>query len=342
MLTISGGQGLIQFAELGLAFVLSALIGFEREIRQKAAGLRTHTVVGVAAALIILVSKYGFTSVLIRQLIVVDPSRVAAQVVSGIGFLGAGLIIVRRDSVHGLTTAATIWLTAGVGMAAGAGLGGLAAAVTAMYFIAQYGFPALIRHLPKIGAGPATLRLTYEDGRGVLRRVLELCTSQGFRVGHVSIGGDGRHQQPGAVDVVMVVYGRPPVAALAAALQELDGVYSVASTDTDIADGLFSRTIPGGCAGMSNLGSFGKELVSETGIGLEAIAAMRGRLRAEYITPDRPATSARGIHHAGLIRPDVEQASVGNGTRMACALSFSRTLSARCTARRRSEGAARG
>ncbi|MGH3299068.1 MAG: MgtC/SapB family protein, partial [Trebonia sp.] len=123
MAHISGGQGLIQFSELGLAFVLSALIGFERELRQKAAGLRTHTVVGVAAALIVLVSKYGFTDVLIRQVIVLDPSRVAAQVVSGIGFLGAGLIIVRRDSVHGLTTAATIWLTAGVGMAAGAGLG---------------------------------------------------------------------------------------------------------------------------------------------------------------------------------------------------------------------------
>src|ERR1700691_1214303 len=133
MLHISGGQGLVQFEELGLAFVLSALIGFERELRAKAAGLRTHTVVGVAAALIVLVSKYGFTDVLVRQVIVLDPSRVAAQVVSGIGFLGAGLIIVRRDSVHGLTTAATIWLTAAIGLAAAAGLGGLAAATTALY-----------------------------------------------------------------------------------------------------------------------------------------------------------------------------------------------------------------
>jgi len=246
MLHISGGQGLTQFAELGLAFLLSALIGFERELRQKAAGLRTHTVVGVAAALIMLVSKYGFTDVLVHQEIVLDPSRVAAQVVSGIGFLGAGLIIVRRDSVHGLTTAATIWMTAAIGLAAGAGLAGLAAAVTGLYFIALYAFPALLRHLPKIGVGPATLRLTYEDGRGVLRRVLELCTSQGFSVGHVSIDADEGHRRPGVVEVVLVVYGRPPAAVLAATLEEVDGVLSVISTDTNISDDLFFRTIPGG------------------------------------------------------------------------------------------------
>lgn len=234
MAHISGGQGLIQFAELGLAFVLSAFIGLERELRGKAAGLRTHTVVGVAAALIMLVSKYGFADVLIPGHSVLDPSRVAAQIVSGIGFLGAGLIIVRRDSVYGLTTAATIWLTAGVGMACGGGLAGLAAAVTALYFIALYGFPALIRHSPKIGIGPATLRVTYEDGRGVLRRVLEVCTSQRFSVAQVSVGE--RHPADGTVDVVLVVYGRPPAAMLAASLQEVDGVVSVRSDDSNVAD----------------------------------------------------------------------------------------------------------
>jgi putative Mg2+ transporter-C (MgtC) family protein len=79
---ISGGEGLLQFAELGLAFVLSALIGLERELRSKAAGLRMHTLVGVAAALIMLVSKYGFTDVLVPGHIILDPSRVAAQIVS--------------------------------------------------------------------------------------------------------------------------------------------------------------------------------------------------------------------------------------------------------------------
>jgi putative Mg2+ transporter-C (MgtC) family protein len=229
---ISGGQGLVQFAELGLAFVLSALIGLERELRSKAAGLRTHTLVGVAAALIMLVSKYGFTDVLLTGRILLDPSRVAAQIVSGIGFLGAGLIIVRRDAVHGLTTAATIWLTAAVGMACGGGLAGLAVAVTALYFIALYGFPALVRHLPRIGIGPATLRVTYEDGRGVLRQVLEVCTSQGFSVAQVTVGE--HHPSPGIVDVVLLVYGRPPAAMLAATLGEVDGVVAVSSEDSNL------------------------------------------------------------------------------------------------------------
>lgn len=234
MLHISGGQGLIQFAELGLAFVLSALIGLERELRSKAAGLRTHTVVGVAAALIMLVSKYGFTDVLAPERIILDPSRVAAQIVSGIGFLGAGLIIVRRDTVHGLTTAATIWMTAAIGMAAGAGLAGLAGAVTALYFTALYGFPALIRHLPRIGIGPASLRVTYEDGRGVLRQVLETCTSQGFSVAQLTVGE--HHPSPGVVDVLLTVYGRPPAAMLAATLEEVSGVVSVSSDDTNALD----------------------------------------------------------------------------------------------------------
>src|SRR5580698_5123390 len=99
------GQGWVQLSELALAFVLSALIGLEREIRQKSAGLRTHTLVGVAAALIMLVSKYGFMDVLANGRVVLDPSRVAAQVVSGIGFIGGGVIFMRRDVVRGLTTA---------------------------------------------------------------------------------------------------------------------------------------------------------------------------------------------------------------------------------------------
>src|SRR5580704_8014671 len=79
------GQSWLQVAELGLAFVLSALIGLEREIRQKSAGLRTYTLVGFASALIILISKYGFTDILRENLVVLDPSRIAAQIVSDIG-----------------------------------------------------------------------------------------------------------------------------------------------------------------------------------------------------------------------------------------------------------------
>ena len=91
----ANSEGWRQAGELGLALVLSAAIGLEREIRQKHAGLRTHTLVGVGAALFMLISKYGFTDVLSPRLVVLDPSRVAAQIVTGVGFLGAGLIFVR-------------------------------------------------------------------------------------------------------------------------------------------------------------------------------------------------------------------------------------------------------
>jgi putative Mg2+ transporter-C (MgtC) family protein len=142
------GQSATQFIELGLAFFLSALIGLEREIRHKSAGLRTYTVVGTAAALFLLISKYGFSNVLIDGLVVLDPSRVAAQIVSGIGFIGAGLIFVGQDRVRGLTTAATVWLVTGIGMACGAGLPWLALASTGAYFIVALIFPLILRLIP--------------------------------------------------------------------------------------------------------------------------------------------------------------------------------------------------
>src|SRR3984957_20157802 len=114
--TQSNIEGWTQLGELGLALLFSTLIGVERQIRQKSAGLRTHTLVGVGAALFVLISKYGFTDVLLPGQIVLDPSRVAAQIVTGIGFIGGGLIFVRRDAVRGLTTAAIVWLTAAIGI----------------------------------------------------------------------------------------------------------------------------------------------------------------------------------------------------------------------------------
>src|SRR6202050_706628 len=142
-----GGQGWRQAGELGMALLLAGAIGLERELRQKDAELRTHTMVGVGAALFMLVSKYGFTDVLEKNLIVLDPSRVAAQIVSGVGFLGAGLIFVRRDSVRGLTTAASIWVTAAIGAASGAGLAILALLAVGIYFLVMLAFPVAVRRL---------------------------------------------------------------------------------------------------------------------------------------------------------------------------------------------------
>jgi putative Mg2+ transporter-C (MgtC) family protein len=119
------GQGTRQIVELLAAFGLTSLIGLERTIQGKSAGLRTQTIVGTSAALILLISKYGFGDVLKSGAVELDP-RIAAQIVSGIGFLGAGIIITRRGAVHGLTTAAAVWESAAIGMAAGAGLLALA------------------------------------------------------------------------------------------------------------------------------------------------------------------------------------------------------------------------
>ncbi len=141
------GQGAKQILELCAAFLLSACIGLEREVRHKSAGLRTYTIVGTAAALFLLISKYGFTDVLVPGRVVLDPSRVAAQIVTGIGFIGAGLIFVKQDSVRGLTTAATAWLVTGVGMACGAGLLLLALIVTLAYFVVAFVFPPILHRI---------------------------------------------------------------------------------------------------------------------------------------------------------------------------------------------------
>jgi putative Mg2+ transporter-C (MgtC) family protein len=117
---------------LVVAAILGSLIGLERERLDRGAGLRTHALVATASALVIIVSAYGFSDVIQAGRIVLDPSRVAAQVVSGIGFLGAGTIILRKNAIRGLTTAASVWAVAGIGLAAGAGLYVAAAATTAI------------------------------------------------------------------------------------------------------------------------------------------------------------------------------------------------------------------
>jgi putative Mg2+ transporter-C (MgtC) family protein len=104
-----------------------------------------HTIIGTASALFLLVSKYGFSDILVTDRVVLDPSRVAAQIVTGIGFIGAGLIFVHENKVNGLTTAASIWLVTAVGMACGAGLPLLALTTTGAYFIVALVFPFIMK-----------------------------------------------------------------------------------------------------------------------------------------------------------------------------------------------------
>lgn len=230
------GQGSRQIIELLVAFGLTALIGLEREIQGKSAGLRTQAIVGTSAALILLVSKYGFSDVLSEGTVVVDPSRVAAQIVSGIGFLGAGLIITRRGAVHGLTTAAAVWESAAIGMAAGAGLLLLAVTVTGLHFVIVLGFTPVARRLNARLRGTIQLHLTYEDGQGAMRQVLQVCDRHHWQLNQLA--GDTPTETPGSgaaqIGVTMTLSG-PGILQASALLAQVHGVTALRQLD-DVAE----------------------------------------------------------------------------------------------------------
>jgi putative Mg2+ transporter-C (MgtC) family protein len=212
---------------LVVAAGLGGAIGFERELRERQAGLRTHLVVSVGAALFTLVSAYGFRDVLEQGQVVADPTRIAAQIVSGIGFLGAGAIIRQGLSVRGLTTAATLWLVAAIGMASGAGYydGAIIATLGALltlgplrivaYKIIHRYRPELDRLLVEIPAGGSPAPLI----EGVER--------QGGRVVSLEIAQEGDRRSV-AMDVEMHEATAP---AIVAGVAEIDGVLEVRWTE---------------------------------------------------------------------------------------------------------------
>jgi len=207
---------------LFLAFGLCALIGLERQFRQKAAGFRTHVLVGTGSAAFTLVSAFGFSTVLSDE-VVLDPSRIAAQIVSGIGFLGAGVIFTRRDVVRGLTTAATIWVAAAVGMAAGAGMVSLAIGLTAAHMFALLALGPIVARMPNRDSN-RIVRVTYNDGEGVLRRLLATATQQGYSTFILSTR---RFDDSDLVQLDARFKGKPPLQDLVSTIHEIDGVRGV-------------------------------------------------------------------------------------------------------------------
>jgi len=171
---------------LALAAVLGSAIGIERERLQWNAGLRTHMLVCVGAALFMLVSAFGFADSLDRPHVVLDPSRVAAQVVSGIGFLGAGAILFRRDKIRGLTTAASLWTVAGVGLAAGGGMYVAAAGSTAIILVILIGLKPLERRFWSPRGGSEFVLVVDRDVASLAVVQSEL-TSAGMAIRTVAI-----------------------------------------------------------------------------------------------------------------------------------------------------------
>lgn len=190
---------------LVLAALFGTIIGLDREYREKEAGFRTHFLVSLGSALMMIVSQYGFSEILTHDGVSLDPSRIAAQVVSGIGFIGAGTIIFNHQIVRGLTTAASLWATAGIGLAAGAGMSWLALAATILTLVALEGLSLVFRSL---GSRRMVVVFSASDRTGVAD-TLDRIRTDGYMVVSYEVvpqvvGGDGITYR-----VTMVVKAKP-------------------------------------------------------------------------------------------------------------------------------------
>ena len=190
---------------LVLAAIFGTIIGLDREYREKEAGFRTHFLVSLGSALMMIVSQYGFSEILTHDGVSIDPSRIAAQVVSGIGFIGAGTIIFNHQIVRGLTTAASLWATAGIGLTAGAGMSWLALAATILTLVALEGLSLVFRSL---GSRRMVVVFSASDRTGVAD-TLDRIRTDGYMVVSYEVvpqvvGGDGITYR-----VTMVVKAKP-------------------------------------------------------------------------------------------------------------------------------------
>ncbi|MDQ8731820.1 MgtC/SapB family protein [Bradyrhizobium sp. LHD-71] len=210
---------------LAAAAGLGSLIGFERERLLWAAGIRTHMLVCVGSCLFMIVSAFGFADAVRNPNVVLDPSRVAAQVVSGIGFLGAGSILLRNEVVKGLTTAASIWSVAAIGLAVGGGLYFAAAASTVIILVILAGVKPL-EEAYRARNQSCRMHIECEKGNGfsaeLLRQTLKLRPSQikRFVVERQDPDGD-------TVSVLVSKVSAEDIRSFAARLKELDSVRNV-------------------------------------------------------------------------------------------------------------------
>jgi putative Mg2+ transporter-C (MgtC) family protein len=214
-------EGLVR---LVVAAVLAGAIGIERELREQEAGLRTHMLVCVGATLFMLVGVYGWSDYQLGNDIgvVVDPSRVASYVVGGIGFLGAGAIIRHGINVRGLTTAASLWVVAAIGVAMGAGMYGLAVATTALVLLALWPLGQLKNLLAGRQQAQRRLAVTLAPGASVAA-ALAAIEESGFGLASVEVAEE---EDTRDLDVVIETSAGAKVGPLLDGLAELDGVRS--------------------------------------------------------------------------------------------------------------------
>jgi putative Mg2+ transporter-C (MgtC) family protein len=226
--TLNWDESLLRLA---LAALLGGLIGFERELREREAGLRTHLLVSLGSALFTIVGAYGFHAFLDSGANVVraDPTRIAAQIVTGIGFLGAGAIIRQGLSVRGLTTAATLWVVAAVGLASGAGYYSAAVMSTAIVLLALWPLRILAYRI--------LVRFRPDDGRRLLvalpagqppGHVLDEIEKTGARIESLEVSQEGDRRR---LELDVVLPRDTPAARIVARIADLEHVAEVRWTD---------------------------------------------------------------------------------------------------------------
>ncbi|WP_083511822.1 MgtC/SapB family protein [Alicyclobacillus acidiphilus] len=208
-----------------LSGILGAAIGVERKVHYKQAGVRTHFIVAIGSALMMIVSKYAFMDIINNHTIILDPSRVAAQVVSGIGFLGAGVIIFQRNAIRGLTTAAGVWATAGIGLAVGAGMyiiGIVSAVLVLVGFITLKPLERrFIRNIQHV-------MITADDQPGLIGKISAALEQLGLSIEQMSI--DRMDQQQSLVDIELFLRKQKQIAGTDKVMQviaEIDGIKNV-------------------------------------------------------------------------------------------------------------------
>jgi putative Mg2+ transporter-C (MgtC) family protein len=214
-------EGLLR---LGLAAVLAGAIGIERELREQEAGLRTHMLVCVGATMFMIVGVYGWSEMRLGNDIgvVVDPSRVASYVVSGIGFLGAGAIIRHGINVRGLTTAASLWVVAAIGVAVGAGMYTFSVATTALVILALWPLAQVKRMLAGRAEEARRLAVTLEPDTSVVA-ALAAVEESGYTLESVEVRED---EEARLLDVVIKTTADTTLGELLDGIGSLEGVRS--------------------------------------------------------------------------------------------------------------------
>lgn len=208
---------------LVIGAVLAAFVGWDREKKGRGAGLRTHMLVGIGSTLIMIVSAFGFEDILGHPDVVLDPSRIAAQVVSGIGFLGTGTIL-RKSSIKGLTTAAGLWSVAAIGLAVGGGLYISAVIATLIVMIVLEGIRQLELKTEKNKKKISSFQFDADLVRANILEVQAVIEKQGIKVENIGMRRTGIKEIQ-HVTVILGEAGLPD--AISRAVNELSGIDSV-------------------------------------------------------------------------------------------------------------------